>query len=67
MIYQNIYLIIVFNAPLGKWNLNFDQFNLKEYFEDNLNMKLINQNSKNQNFKNFNYNLNTYKMWAEFN
>lgn len=56
-----------FNAPLEKWNLNFDQFNLKEYFEDNLNMKLINKNSKNQNFKNFNYNLNTYKMWAEFN
>lgn len=56
-----------FNAPLEKWNLNFDKFNLKEYFEDNLNMKLINQNSKNQNFRNFNYNLNTYKMWAEFN
>ncbi len=56
-----------FNAPLDKWNLDFSQFNLKEYFEDNLNMKLINKNKGNKNFRNFEYNLNTYKIWAEFN
>ena len=56
-----------FNAPLEKWNLDFSKFNLKEYFEDNLNMKLINKNKGNKNFRNFDYNLNTYKIWAEFN
>ncbi len=56
-----------FNAPLEKWNLDFSQFNLNEYFEDSLNIKLINDNIENKNFRSFNYNLNTYKIWAEFN
>ena len=30
-----------FNAPLEKWNLDLSQFNLKEYFEDSLNVKLV--------------------------
>ena len=30
-------------------------------------MKLINKNKGNKNFRNFDYNLNTYKIWAEFN
>ncbi len=56
-----------FNAPLDKWKLYFEDNSSQEFFEDNLNMKLVSQNLKNKNYKNFFYNLNTYKIWAEYN
>ena len=56
-----------FNAPLNKWKLYFEDNSSQEFFEDNLNMKLVSQNLKNKNYKNFFYNLNTYKIWAEYN
>ena len=56
-----------FNAPLKKWNLHLNKNLSKEYFEDILNMNLIYKNDKNENYKSFLYNLNTYRIWAEYN
>ena len=56
-----------FNAPLDKWKIRYEDHSSQEFFEDNLNMRLVSQNLKNKNYTNFLYNLNTYKIWAEYN